>query len=123
MVMTDWRSGKRRQYSVAFKRQVLSEAAAPGVTVSSVARRHGLNANLIFNWRRRFGATSAPAFVPAVIVRDSPPPDSLSSDPADDRSVSGDRMEVVCLGGRRIVLGPDFDASAVGRLLAVVEGP
>ncbi len=121
MVMPDWRSGKRRQYSVTFKRQVLSEAAVPGISVSSVARRHGLNANLIFNWRRRFGATLSPAFVPAVIVCDGPTPDGPAYDPPDDRSVSGGRMEVVCLGGRRIVLGPDFDASAVGRLLAVVE--
>ena len=120
--MTDWRSGKRRQYSLTFKREVLAEAAKPGVTVASVARRHGLNANLIFNWRRRFGASSAAAFVPAVLVGDASPSDGACSAPADDRAVSGGRMEVVCLGGRRIVLGPDFDATALGRLLSVVEG-
>ena len=120
--MTDWRSGRRRHYSETFKRQVVAEAAEPGVSVASVARRHGLNANLIFNWRRRFGASSVPAFVPAVIV------DEVSSTPtetcrglADGEAVRGGRMEVVCLGGRRIVVGADFDAVALGRLLAVVE--
>ncbi len=87
--------------------------------MSSVARRHGLNANLIFNWRRRFGSTVPSAFVPAVIVPDAP---SRVVTPSGTPDGSGGRMEVVCRGGRRIVLGPDFDASAVGRLLAVVEG-
>ena len=119
MVMTDWRSGKRRRYSVDFKRQIVAEAAVAGVSVSSVARRHGLNANLIFNWRRRLLADVPPGFVPAVIVHDAP---SLSLTPRGTGDVSGGRMEVVCPGGRRIVLGPDFDASAVGRLLSVLEG-
>ncbi len=116
--MTDWRSGKRRQYSERFKRQVVAEVSAPGVSVASVARRHGLNANLIFNWRRRFAA----AFVPAVIVDDvSSRPVEACHGLADEESVRGGRMELVCRGGRRVVLGPDFDASALGRLLAVVE--
>ena len=53
MAMADWRSGKRRRYTEAFKRQVVAEASGEGVSAASVARRHGLNANLIFNWRRR----------------------------------------------------------------------
>ena len=120
--MTDWRSGKRRQYSERFKRQVVSEAGAPGVSVASVARRHSLNANLIFDWRRRFASASGPAFVPAVVVGDasSMPPEACHG-AADDEAVRGGRMEIVCRGGRRIVLGPDFDALALGRLLAVVE--
>ena len=117
--MTDWRSGKRRRYSPEFKRQVVSEAGVAGVSVSSVARRHGLNANLIFNWRQRFGATASPSFVPAVIIPDRAPGHEMPNGPHDG---SGGRMDVVCLNGRRIILGPDFDAAAVGRLLAVVEG-
>ena len=126
MVMTDWRSGKRRQYSVTFKRQILAESAESDVSVASVARRHGLNANLIFNWRRRFGAALGPAFVPAVIVPEDAGPAALPSDgPGHDRHLAGHSpgasMELVCLGGRRIILGPDFDAPALGRLLAVVD--
>lgn len=116
--MADWRSGKRRRYSPEFKRQVVAEAAVAGVSVSSVARRHGLNANLIFNWRRRFGVTASAGFVPAVIVPDRRPGHEM---PGGQDAVPGGRMEVVCSGGRRIVVGPDFDAAAVARLLSVVE--
>ena len=117
--MTNWRSGKRRRYSPEFKRQVVAEAAVPGVSVSSVARRHGLNANLIFNWRRWFGATDLSTFIPAVILPDAPSDVAVANGTHDG---SGGRMELVCRDGRRIILGPDFDAAALGRLLTVVAG-
>jgi transposase len=43
--------------------------------VADVARRHGLNANLIFTWKRRIGARAA-AIAPAP---ESAPPSSSSS--------------------------------------------
>jgi transposase len=44
---------QRRRYSVEQKLAVLQEAAQPGMTISYVARRHGIAPSLIFNWRRR----------------------------------------------------------------------
>lgn len=32
-----------------------AESYQPGVSVSLVARRHDMNANLLFTWRRRYG--------------------------------------------------------------------
>lgn len=48
---------QRRRYSKAFKREVVAEMLEAGASVSAVARRHGLNANMVFMWRRdpRFG--------------------------------------------------------------------
>lgn len=43
---------RRRSYSRAFKLQVLAETREPFVSVAEVARRHGMNANVIFNWLR-----------------------------------------------------------------------
>lgn len=45
---------RRRRYTLAFKRQVVEEAMAGDDSVSVVARRHDLNANLLFTWRRRY---------------------------------------------------------------------
>lgn len=118
MIMADWRSGRRRRYSLAFKKQVLAEASAPGVSVSAVARRHGLNANLVFNWRRCLGGDPASAFAPVVIDPSVPE----FSGPASGAPASNARMEVICHGGRRIGLGADFDSAALRRLLALVEG-
>jgi hypothetical protein len=42
---------KRRSYSTAFKRWVVAGTMEPGASVSEIARRHGLNANMVFLWR------------------------------------------------------------------------
>jgi transposase len=42
----------RRNWSEAFKRQVVAETLEPGASVSIVARRHDLNTNQLFKWRR-----------------------------------------------------------------------
>ena len=44
---------RRRRYSVDEKLRVLEEAAQPGMTISYVARRHGISPSLLFHWRRR----------------------------------------------------------------------
>ncbi len=44
----------RRQYALELKRQVVEETFAPGASVSIVARRHDLNANLVFEWRKQY---------------------------------------------------------------------
>ena len=43
---------RRRRHSPLPKHQVLAECEQPGVSVASVALRHGLNQNLIYRWRR-----------------------------------------------------------------------
>jgi len=53
-VDTTQQRGRRRRYTLALKRQVVEEALAGDDLVSMVARRHDLNANLLFTWRRRY---------------------------------------------------------------------
>jgi transposase len=42
----------RRMRTNDEKRRIVEEALVPGASVAAVARRHGLNANLLFGWRR-----------------------------------------------------------------------
>lgn len=44
---------RRRRYTAEQKMAVVLEAAEPGMTISYVARRHGISPSLIFGWRRR----------------------------------------------------------------------
>jgi len=53
--------GKRRQWSEALKRRIVAETLEPGSSVSIVARRHDVNANQLFKWRREMAPPETPA--------------------------------------------------------------
>jgi transposase-like protein len=44
---------RRRRYTAEQKMAFVQEASQPGMTISYVARRHGIAPSLIFGWRRR----------------------------------------------------------------------
>ncbi|MBO3067794.1 IS66-like element accessory protein TnpA, partial [Pseudomonas aeruginosa] len=58
---------QRSSYPEPFKVQVVQECLQPGATVSSVAIRHGINANVIRKWLPLYRdqlPAALPAFVP-----------------------------------------------------------
>jgi transposase len=58
---------QRSSYSKSFKTQVVQECLQPGVSIASVALRHGINANLVRKWipvYRDHQVPALPAFVP-----------------------------------------------------------
>ena len=68
--MADQGKRRRRNYSKAFKRRVVAETLEPRASVAAVARRYGLNANMVFLWRGdpRFGpGRKATAFLPVEV--------------------------------------------------------
>ena len=46
------RARTRRRWSHEEKRQIVAQTLVPGMSVSQVARRYDVNANLVFTWRR-----------------------------------------------------------------------
>jgi len=113
------RTGPRRRYEDDFKRKVVLEASAPDTSVAEVARRHGLNANLVFNWRKKFGASSTPpqpeppapeCQLVAVEVKPDGPPQSAevalsqSASPGRDPSERSPRADQATAGMIEITL-------------------
>jgi transposase len=49
----------RRSWPLEEKRRIVEEAFRPGMSVADVARRHGLNSNQVFNWRKVCGTRPA----------------------------------------------------------------
>src|SRR6266568_117442 len=47
-------AGQRKRWPEAVKRQIVAETRTPGASVSVVARRHDVNANQVFRWRRQY---------------------------------------------------------------------
>ena len=44
---------RRREHSAEFKRDLVARSLEPGVSVAALAMDSGINANLLFGWRRR----------------------------------------------------------------------
>lgn len=102
---------RRRQFrSVEQKRQMVQETLAPGASVAIIARRHGVNANQLFSWRRQYRRgvlelVNAPgseesALVPIAVA----PIDGAQGrgvQAADEAQNSG-RIDIEFSGGRRV---------------------
>lgn len=112
---------RRRVRSEDEKRQIVAETFEPGASVSAVVRRHGLNANLLFTWRREMGtglSTSANdpiGFVPAVIGAAS------VSAAVSSPSSAGGHIEIVFAAGERVIVDRTVDAAALARVIKVLS--
>jgi transposase len=104
---------RRRTWSADQKQRIIAESFAPGASVAEVARRYGLNANMLFTWRRRERAVNGVGktvnIVPVRVVEVTPTATATAS-------ASIGRMEIVLVGGERIIVGADVDAGALARI-------
>lgn len=71
------RAHPHRTYAQEFKQQVIRETLEPGMSVLVVARRHDINANVIFGWRKQY--REGKLVVPALGVTPSVPSTELLS--------------------------------------------
>src|SRR5689334_16158031 len=105
------------------KRELVAATLEPGASVSIVARRHDLNANQLFKWRRRFaGATKSPA-VELLPVRIGP---TLTSGPADEPASATSAkplpgsIEITLSGGVRLKVSGAVDPVAITAAVGAV---
>ena len=104
---------------------MLAESFAPGASVAQVAQRYGVNANLLFTWRRQ-RAAKAPAesvkaleLAPVTVVAELSAPEVHGG--GGDATRSTGRMEIVLAGGERIIVGADVDAAALARIVRALS--
>ena len=129
------RSGRRRHWTDDEKNRIVAESDVPGSSVSIVARRHDLNANMLFTWRRRLrqqerGAAVAPAaFIPAIIATDEIGAGQPAAAAREQRTGIEDGaarrlpglLEIVLAGGSRVIVDRDVSAAALARVIGVLE--
>jgi transposase len=144
MAAHDGAGERRRTRSLAERKRIVVEALASGASVAAVARRHGLNANLVFKWirrsregwrdRRREPANEkpvvvappeggAPAFIPVKLLEldeaSAPPRSDVAAKPARPtrRGERRGAMEISLPNGAKVSLDADVDAEALRRVL------
>ena len=73
----------RRQHEREFKDELVAQSLAPGASVAAIAMKGGVNANLLFKWRRQhvhkstLTAPQAATLLPVCVI-----PDVASTSPA-----------------------------------------
>ena len=91
---------RRRRWSEAQKRRIVTESYQSGISVSVVARRHDVNANLVFSWRRQYRelAHMAGGFVPVVVssTEDAEPGKLLPAPPISPLAMEAVKRIDVC---------------------------
>jgi transposase len=140
MAARDGAGERRRTRSLDERKRIVEEALAPGISVAAVARRHGLNANLIFKWIRRsregwrepakekpvvaaLPERGGSAFVPVKLleldVASAPPPSDVAAKPARQarRGARRGAMEISLPNGAKVSLDAEVDAEALRRVL------
>jgi transposase len=62
----------RKRRSASEKQLIVEQTLVPGASVARVARAHGLNANVVFHWRREYreGKLAETGLVPVVLTGD-----------------------------------------------------
>ncbi len=112
------RKRRRRIWEDEEKRRIVAQTRVPGVSVSQVARRYDVNANMVFKWLRDPRFTPAeddyPSFLPVEVLPDA----SLAAAMSDGDAVASDgRIEITLSNGISLCVSGDFDPDAVSRLV------
>lgn len=81
-----WRAKRRTSYSREFKINLVKQALQPGAVVARLAREHGINDNMLFNWKNQYEngllADDIQENLPvAVALTDTPEPVSAVTNP------------------------------------------
>jgi transposase len=124
----------RRRYAADFKRELVERSLQPGASVSRIALESGINANVLFKWRRERLRADSPAHVDGVeqavllpveisttgAMMEAPPVkhEAVSSPPAMPTGV----IEIE-IGGARVRLRGSVDEANVRCVLQALKVP
>jgi transposase len=118
-------STKRRQYSEALKRQMVAETQAPGASVSIVARRHDVNSNQLFRWRRQLlpkAVVEGGAMVPVEIAPDGGRPDGGRPDGGRPRRTDREGVIEIVFGcGARVRLCGEVSSETLRQVIELLR--
>jgi transposase len=134
------RGERRRVWTLDQKRVAVVDSLQPGVRPADVARQHGINASLLYTWRRQmlegqlgempralpsFARVELPSVAagPATVVSSKPDPEATSPRACVPSATDGAAglIEIVLPNGICIRVDAQVDSRALRRVLTVLE--
>ena len=121
---------RRREHSVEFKRELVARSLEPGVSVAAIAMDSGINANLLFGWRRRHlesleQAEPVPVRSPVAVLLpvsiEAAPREIHRAPPAPPARSSSGTIEIE-IGSARVRLRGPVDDASLRSVLTVLRG-
>ena len=119
----------RRQHEREFKDDLIARSLVPGASVAAIAMKGGINANLLFKWRRehvRAMAASAPTaatLLPVCVIPETASPSTAQPTvvgPAINRSSRPGVIEVE-IAGAQLRLRGAVDEAMLGSVLRALR--
>jgi transposase len=113
-------AGARRRWTLAEKQRIVAESESGPRQVSATARRYGVLPSQLFTWRRlaregRLGANGPLTFAQAVIACEPALKDMAAV------GLARNRIEIVLVGGLRVVVEDAVDPNVLARLIGALE--
>ena len=109
---------RRRSWSLDEKQRIVDESLEDCASLAEVARRHDLNANQLFTWRRQFGVEAAGPKDVAPILPVTIALETAAEEP--DPGSSG-QIEIVLAEGDRILVWSDVETVALTHVLKALS--
>ena len=123
-------SRSRRQHERAFKDELIAQSLVPGASVAAIAMKGGINANLLFKWRREHvkamaeSAPTAATLLPVRVIPETASPATVQPTvrvgPAINRSSPPGVIEVEITGAQLRLRGA-VDETALSTVLRALR--
>ena len=120
----------RRQHEREFKEDLVAQSLVPGASVAAIAMKGGINANLLFKWRREHVraktevAPAAATLVPVCVVADTEPASTSPPPKAGGAVVSRNARPGVIeieIAGAQLRLRGAVDETMLGSVLRALR--
>lgn len=118
----------RRQHDRAFKQELVGQSLQPGASVSAIALREGINANLLFKWRREhLRAQVAPllaepaTLVPVQVIAEDMVPMPIATTTASPRAARTGGVIEVQFAGAQLRLKGSVDEQMLASVLRALR--
>ena len=120
-VMDVVETGRRRRFSVAEKIRIVEESLSGPNLVRSTARRYGIAVSGLYLWRRQYQRGELGGAAPTFRAVEFFPEVSAAATSEARLSCGVSQVEIVLVGGRRLVVTETIDPAVLARLVQVVE--